>query len=126
MCDHHTTETPHCPATGKDAVVIRTPHARDEVGTKLETTVKGVLYKIVKVRSHGFEATYTFCRYTGFFQFGGAYTRPAGGGQEVNVMYSTVIKWHCNILNYNVSYCNVPNCNVSNYNVPDYTILCYT
>ena len=37
MCDHITTKTALHPATGKDAVVYKQPHARDEVETELET-----------------------------------------------------------------------------------------
>ena len=59
MCDHLTTETPHGPATGKGAAVISTQHARDGVGTKLETTGKGVLYKIVKVNNSSIQDSST-------------------------------------------------------------------
>ena len=38
MCDHITTKTALHPATGKDALVYKQPHARDEVETELETT----------------------------------------------------------------------------------------
>ena len=56
---HLTTRTPDGPATGVDAAVISTPHARDEVETKLEPTGKEVLCKIVKVNSSSIKDLWT-------------------------------------------------------------------
>ena len=62
MCDLLTTETPHGPATGTDVVVISTPHARDEEGTKLEPTGKEVLCKIIKVNNSPIQDSLTLMK----------------------------------------------------------------
>ena len=59
MCGHITTKTPFGPATGKGAVVIKQPHARDDIGTKLETTGKEVLSKIVLVNNSSIQDSWT-------------------------------------------------------------------
>ena len=59
MCGHITTKTPFGPATGKGAVVIKQPHARDDLGTKLETTGKKVLSKIVLVNNSSIQDSWT-------------------------------------------------------------------
>ena len=38
MCDHITTNTALHPAPGKDTLVYKNPHAREEVETELELT----------------------------------------------------------------------------------------
>ena len=59
MCGHITTKTPLGPETGKGAVVIKQPHARDDIGTKLETTGKEVLSKIVIVNNSSIQDSWT-------------------------------------------------------------------
>ena len=59
MGSHLTTKTPHGPATGIDAAVISTPHARDEVETQLETTGKEVLFKIVIVNNSSIQDSWS-------------------------------------------------------------------
>ena len=44
-----TTKTALHPATGKDAIVVKQPHARDEVETELETTGMELVSKNVIV-----------------------------------------------------------------------------
>ena len=59
MCDHITTKAPPGPATGKGAVVIKQPHARDDVETELETTGEKVLSKIVIVNHSSIQDSLT-------------------------------------------------------------------
>ena len=47
MGSHLTTKTPMALPQVKGTAVDNKPHARDDVGTKLETTGKEVLYEIV-------------------------------------------------------------------------------
>ena len=63
MCDHITNKTPLGTATGKGAVIIKQPHARDDVGTKLETTGKEVRAKIVIVDNSSIQDAWTHEKY---------------------------------------------------------------